>query len=185
MGESLKENMIPDSQSAEKIIASDKELNKFKKLLDYIVKAKKDGYPIEAFMVAYQVIQEIEMPRPRKMVLNHLGLKGFDKKFDEERSIYSENLEYLALTHDIELFNKLESARKIRNELAHKLTETEDLQDACTLANHALKGTFLNLLEAIKDRWNGVKSVPVLALYANGWNDCRKQTLKNLGFEED
>lgn len=180
MAEIQKENIIPESKSAGEMIASDKELNKFKKLLEYVVKAAKDGYPIEYFMVAYQVIQEIEVPRLRKMVLHRLGLKEFVKKFDDEKSAYSENLEYLALTHDIELFILLEKARKIRNELAHKLTESEDLEDARTLAKNALKGTFFNLLGAIQGRWNGVKLIPVLALYVNGWNDCSKQTRKNI-----
>jgi len=41
-------------------------------------------------MVAYQVTQEIEIPRLRKMILSQLGLKDLVKKFDDEKNAYEE-----------------------------------------------------------------------------------------------
>ena len=47
-------------------------------------------------------------------------------------------------------------------------------------AQNALKEIISKIFEAIEDRWTGQKAIPVLTLYAKGWNDYRKEVLNIL-----
>ncbi|MFH2139013.1 MAG: hypothetical protein ABII88_10995 [Candidatus Omnitrophota bacterium] len=175
---------LPKNKDLNQKLAKDKELKKFRELLEYVARSKEDGYVIESFIISYQVVQDIMLPRLRKIVLEQLGLGKLDNLLNEEKSAYSINLQYLALTQDLELYRLLEKARKIRNELAHKLTKHDSIKISQKKANEAIMLIVKDIFGAIQDRWDGVKTVPVLTLYPKGWNDYRRQAFKNLGIED-
>ena len=166
-----KKNFIPKQQVSNEGIPSSRELNKFREFTQYVCEAKEKGYVIESFLVAYQIIQEMELPRLKKLILQKLGLNKLIKDLSIERNPYVSNLNYLALSQDVELYILLEKARKIRNELSHKLTNFNNIKEPKEIARKALKDIIMNLFRAIQDRWNGDVAIPILTLYPKGWND--------------
>jgi len=176
-------NIIPDRKKSQDNIVIDKKLKNFVKLSEYAAKSKKEGYIIESFIIVYQIMQEMFLLELRRRTLVALGLRKLEKKFSKQQNSYNINLEYVALTHDIELFELLEKTRKIRNELIHKLSSDESFNVSKQKAAKAYK-LVQKLVGEISKRLKGTKPIPVLNLYPKGWNDCRAQSIKNFGFEE-
>jgi hypothetical protein len=171
------DKLILDKKPIHEKIAGEKEIKKIVELANYASQSKEKGHSIESFLLVYQLMQDIFLPNLRRLVLHRLGLDELEKRFVEENSPYIINLEYVALTHDIELFGLLEKARKIRNEIVHTITKDETLEISQNKAKEALKLTG-NLIYAIIDRLQGRKAIPVLTLYPKGWNDCREEVIK-------
>jgi hypothetical protein len=84
--------------------------------------------------------------------------------------------------NDVKLFEKLEGARRKRNEIMHKLTT---LGDASSIKKKAKESVQENILlqQEIMKRFSGKTPIPSINLYRNGWNDALghlTETIKSL-----
>ena len=163
-------DLILEKKPTGEKIGSEETIRKMNELAAYTVHSRKEGYLIESFIVGYQLMQEMFLSDLTKAVLHKLGLEKIENKFMEESNAYNVNLKYVALTHDIELFELLEKARKMRNEIVHQIVEDETLELSKNKAKEAIV-VVGDLIRAIADRLQGKKAIPVLTLYTKGWND--------------
>jgi hypothetical protein len=139
-----------------------------------------NGSLIEAQALSWASIDQLLLPRLigwiakiHKLVLPNQVLK---------LNAQSMNLIYLTLSHDVKLFEKLEGARRKRNEIMHKLTTLGDASSIKKKAEESVKENIL-LQQEIMKRFSGKTPIPSINLYRNGWNDALghlTETIKSL-----
>jgi hypothetical protein len=178
------ESKLP--QNKEKPITPNWEESEFAKSIDgqvlLMVKgAITNGSFIEAQTLSWATIEQLLLPRL-------IGWIAKIHKLDLPDEVYklnaqSINLLYLTFSHDIELFQKLEEARRKRNEIIHKLTT---LGDVSSMKRVAKESTEINILlqEEIMKRFSGEVQISSINLYRNGWNDALNNVAKELKLYE-
>lgn len=136
---------------------------------------------IEAQTLSWATIEQLLLPRLIDWVAKVHKLNLPDEVY--KLNAQSINLLYLTFSHDIELFHKLEQARKKRNEIMHKLTK---LGDVVSIKKAAIESTKTNVLlqKEIMKRFSGEVQIPSINLYRNGWNDALDGVLKKLKLDE-
>ena len=124
---------------------------------------------IEAQTLSWATIEKILLPRLIGWIAkeHNLALPNEVYKLNSQ----SINLLYLTLSHDVELFEKLEEARKMRNTIIHELTKLVDMN---TIKKKALESGQANVLlhAEIMKRFSGEVIIPSMNLYVKGWNDA-------------
>jgi hypothetical protein len=83
---------------------------------------------------------------------------------------------YYFVSQDEELYKKLVEGNNLRNKILHEIYNNYDgneLRKSCVFVTE-------NIFFPLLDRLEGKHPIPVLTLYANGWNDCRARTIKRL-----
>jgi hypothetical protein len=143
---------------------------------------KKNSY--EKFLLSQSAIEKVLMPRLINFVAEHLKI-SIPQRMVELNS-EAVNHVYLAISHDKELFDLLEVARKKRNnDVIHRKINVEnvDSQNDKKLLKAAIGANFAVLI-AILDRFGKTPHpIPSLHLYSRGWNDCRKKILETMNAE--
>ena len=158
---------------------------KHKHLIDlatYISLSETKGHIIESFIIIYQIMQDLFLTDLIFKTIKLLKLDDIEDEISNQQKAYNLNLEYVTLSHDLELYRLLERARKIRNEITHKLISDESFDVSQKKARDGFK-LVKQIIKEINDRLKGDKSIPVLTLYPRGWNDCLSQFHKNLGLD--
>lgn len=140
-------------------------------------KAIENGHFIEAQTLSWATIEQLLLPRLIGWVAKVL-------KINLPKEIYKLNAQninflYLCISHDEELYKKLEESRKQRNKVVHKLTSLGDIKSIHKLAKDCTKTNVL-LQRAIMKRFNGAVLIPSINLYKNGWNDALNKVLKEI-----
>lgn len=136
---------------------------------------------IEAQTLSWATIEQLLLPKLIGWIAKVHKLNLPDEVY--KLNAQNINLLYLMFSHDILLFQKLEQARKKRNEIIHRLTK---LGDVDSVKKAAKESTMTNILlqEEIMKRFNGEVSIPSINLYRNGWNDALDGVLKKLKSDE-
>lgn len=136
---------------------------------------------IEAQTLSWATIEQLLLPRLIGWIAKVHKLSLPDEVY--KLNAQSINLLYLTFSHDIELFQKLEQARKKRNEIMHKLTR---LGDVVSIKKVAKESTKINVLlqEDIMKRFNGEVPIPSINLYRNGWNAALDGVLEKLKLDD-
>jgi len=154
-------------------VPSDKERRLFVDLeiqiLDQIGKAVKGHRPIEAYLLAWSIIEQFMLPRLTRFIAHKLKIV-IPKGALEANCVHLIKYYYF-MSHDQELFLELEKGRKNRNNLTHKLYEKESWSDIKKDFKKSLKKDIIKIFSLFQNRFNGKTSIPVLILYTRGWND--------------
>lgn len=166
------------------VVRPDWEESDFAKTIDgqimvMLKKAIEDKHYIEAQALSWTGIEQLLLPRLIAWIAKVL-------KVDLPAEIYKTNIQnlnlfYLCISHDEELYKKLEESRKLRNKVVHKLTTLGDMKSIKEFAKDCTRVN-LDLQREIMKRFDGVVLIPSTNLYRNGWNDglnviCKKLEL--------
>lgn len=149
-------------------------------IMAMLKRATKNKHFIEAHALSWTTIEQLLLPRLIGWIAKIL-------KINLPKDIYKLNAQninflYLTISHDEALYKQLESNRKQRNKIVHKLVSLGDMKSInklakeCTLAH-------LELQQEIMKRFNGQALIPSINLYRNGWNDALDSVIKNLKSE--
>jgi len=170
------------SKNAKERVVPNWEESEFAKTIDgQVMMMVKDAINnnsfIEAQTLSWAAVEQILLPRL-------IGWIAGKHKVNLPSEVYklnaqSINLLYLTFSHDVELFNKLEQARKMRNKIIHELTK---LGDILSIQGIAKESTLVNvtLQQEIMKRFSGEVQIPSINLYRNGWNDALGAITKEL-----
>ncbi|MCE9642756.1 MAG: hypothetical protein K8Q97_00365 [Candidatus Andersenbacteria bacterium] len=173
---------VPIEKSPLQILVTE-DFKKFEKLvgpvMEQINKSVKRRAYTESLLLSWAFVEQIMLPSLIRQVAHRLSFKNVPK-IDERVQAYQLISFYLFLTHDSQLYTKLLYANKLRREIVHGLQTSDDVYNLNKRARKATKYIVDEILGLFMDRLSGKVAVPVLALYSNGWNDCREETLKRL-----
>jgi len=171
----MKTNWQTKKMEAEKKpIQPDWRESEFAKTIDgqimfMIEKALTDRHFIEAQTLSWSTIEQLLLPRLIAWISKIL-------KIELPKEVYKINAQsinylYLCISHDHELYHKLEECRKQRNKIIHKLTSLGNAESINQLAKNCTKTNIL-LQQEIMKRFDGKVLIPSINLYKNGWNDA-------------
>ena|SRR3989338_10806942 len=108
-----------------------------------------------SFLLSWALIEQIILPNLIRFIAHRLKIKELPdiKKLNTSQLISG----YYFLSQDEKEYKYLNKETKKSTEFIIK-----------------------NILVPLLDKISGKEPIPVLMLYAQGWNDCRKKTIKNL-----
>ena len=108
-----------------------------------------------SFLLSWALIEQIILPNLIRLIAHRLKIKELPdiKKLNTSQLISG----YYFLSQDEKEYKYLNKETKKSTEFIIK-----------------------NILVPLLDKISGKEPIPVLMLYAQGWNDCRKKTIKNL-----
>jgi hypothetical protein len=156
----------------------------FLEIFEQVVKAKKGHRYMEAYILGWTVVEQFMVPDLIKFVSGRLKFK-VQENLSELQASQLFKLYYF-LSHDKELFDALEQGRKTRNKLTHSLYKHKNWVEVKDGFKDGLNKQIVPLTKLILKRYQGETSIPVLQLYSKGWEDCRKEILKELkGMHDD
>jgi hypothetical protein len=170
----LKEKPIPIPSEKEKKEFLDLELE----ILNQVGKAVKGHRSMEAYFLAWSTIEQFMLPRIIRFTANQLKIV-IPKDALDANCVHLIKYYYF-LSHDHELFLALEKGRKNRNKLTHELYEKNTWSEIKKEYKKCLKSDIVKIFSLFRDRFNGKTSIPVLALYAKGWNDGLQKVIDKL-----
>lgn len=133
---------------------------------------------VEAYIFSWATIEQVMIPRLMKFISGRLEIKLSKSVWGLNQ--YVINQIYYCISHDKDLFDKLERGRKLRNQIIHKMYRQDNLS---SIQKRALKGVKYNhrkLIPSILDRFSGKVPIPSLTLYAKGWNDSLDKAIEEL-----
>ncbi len=133
---------------------------------------------VESFLLSAQILESIVIPEHISKLVKLLKLSEVENKFTG-LPLEKSALIYLALSHDIEMYLKVEEFRHLRNRLVHKLTSFEKLSELDKFSNDAIS-LFGKIMAMSQERDKKYLSYPVFNLYSEGYEEFRKQVLKIL-----
>jgi hypothetical protein len=146
-------------------------------------KSIENKFYIESHTLSWSTIEQLLLPRLISWLaeIHKLPLPKDAYKMNAQNI----NIFYLVLSHDIDLFKKLEKARYGRNKIIHKLSKLGDITAINQIAKDLTKEN-LELQEEIMKRFNGDALIPSINLYRDGWNDALSDfQLKILKIKEE
>jgi hypothetical protein len=147
------------------------------KILKHIISCLNNKNIFEAYFFLWSFIEQVLIKQLIVFIAKH-------QKVEIPASLWKTNQVsinnfYLAISQDKNLFSCLERGRKKRNQFTHKLIETHKDQVINKEMIKAFKSDF-KTVDLIFARLTGKTPIPVLSLYAKGWNDCLKKTRENI-----
>lgn len=134
-----------------------------------------DCHFIEAQTLSWSAIEQLLLPRLIGWIAKEFGV-SLSKETDRLNS-QNLNLIYLCLSHDEELYKKLEICRRQRNKITHKLTSLGDINSVNKIAKSYTEANIL-LQQEIMKRFDGIVPIPSINLYRKGWNDALNSAIK-------
>ena len=146
------------------------------KILEQGHKAYKKKSYIETAVLSWSIIEEIYIPRIIGFIDKKLKIGIPSNIFESKTSGILIDI-YFCISHDKQLYEILKKGNSLRNKLIHQVVKQKDLKQVNKLAKDVCKVSADIMMEFI-ERFDGKKSIPVLMMYANGWNDCREKTTK-------
>jgi hypothetical protein len=145
-------------------------------MLKQLGKAVDDKHYIEAVLLAWSNIEQIRLPRLIKFVADQLKVELPNDI--QKLNLQTTNLLYYTLSHDKDLYLKLEKGRWYRNRIIHKMYKENSLSEIEKLSKEATKYFLKEIELGIRDRYNGETKIPSINLYRDGWNDALSQAVK-------
>lgn len=149
-----------------------------KNYIEQLGKSRKRHAHVEAYLLAWTMVEQVLLPSLIRFVAHALTLKNIPE-VDKKHVSYSINYYYL-LSHDMSLYENLCKANGDRNKIIHGLKTAEDIVTINRKARVATDYLLKNVTVLILKRLVRKSEVPVLVLYSKGWNDCRAEVLKSL-----
>lgn len=140
-------------------------------------KAIMNKYFIEAQALSWTTIEQLLLPRLIGWIAKELKITLPEGVF--KSNAQNINYIYLTISHDEELYKKLEESRKKRNRVVHKLTSLGNIKSINKLAIDCTE-TNLLLQQEIMKRFDGKVLIPSINLYKDGWNDALSSLKKFL-----
>lgn len=134
---------------------------------------------IKSAMLSWSYIEEYYLPTliSRLAEFHKLPLnKSIIEKTNVNNIIYY----YYMLSHDYELFVKLEKARKSRNKLVHNLYGASSMTKINYLAKVSANTNLYLITEDIWNRESGDIPIPSMMIAVNARNELRKEQRKKL-----
>lgn len=146
-------------------------------IMAMLKRAIENGHFIEAQALSWATIEQLLLPRL-------IGWIAKIFKMNLPKEIYRLNAQnmnflYLCISHDEELYKKLEGSRKQRNKVVHELTSLGDIKSINKLAKGCTKTNIL-LQQSIMKRFDGTDLIPSVNLYKNGWNDALNKITREI-----
>ncbi len=135
---------------------------------------------IEAQTLSWATIEQLFLPKLIAWIAREHKVNLPKKVY--ELNAQNTNLIYLTFSHDIELFQKLEQARKDRNNIVHELAKMGNIDSIKKAAKESTKTNVLLQGEIMK-RFSGEFPIPSINLYRNGWNNALSSVLKKIETE--
>lgn len=142
-------------------------------VLKQIGKSLENRHFIEAYVLSWATIEQVLLPRLMKFIAERLRINLPKQIWNLNQYVF--NQVYYCISHDKDLFNKLEKGRKLRNEVIHEMYTQDSLRSIQKKSLKALEYNNKKLILPIIDRLSGKKIIPSLTLYARGWNDAGKE----------
>lgn len=174
-------SLIPKKIDYSLILKEDAE--KFNNIYKIWLERIKEAEGIEKYMLCWAIIEQMTLPSLIRFIFCKLKLKNIPSLEDMKTSQMISC--YYFISHDEKLYSCLVFANKERNKLIHdfpigKVTPEikKKLKENTTFV---LKNIFVPILE----RLTGKKTIPVLTLYGQGWNDFRSLAIKIIKDEKD
>jgi len=163
--ETTKKAEVPKPDKEERAVYNNLETE----IWDQTSKALKGNRHMEAYILAWSGIEQFMLPNLMRFIEKELNIKL--PKLDD---IQASNLTrlYFFLSHDVELYNSLEKARKTRNKLVHSVSKHNSWSDVKKGFKKGLKEDVSPIMNLFQDRFKGKTPIPVLTLYTKGWNDA-------------
>lgn len=140
-------------------------------------KAIENKHFIEAQTLSWTTIEQLLLPRLIGWIAKMLKVNLPKDMF--RLNAQNINLFYLAISHDENLYKKLEKSRKQRNKIVHKLVSLGDIKSINKLAKECTL-IHIELQQEIMKRFDGQVFIPSINLYKNGWNDALGSVIKKL-----
>jgi len=130
-----------------------------------------------SFLLSWALIEQIILPNLIRLIAHRLKIKELPdiKKLNTSQLIS----DYYFLSQDKKLYKKLLEANNKRNRIVHEIYKKE-YKYLNKETKKSTKFIIKNILVPLLDKISGKEPIPVLMLYTQGWNDCRKKTIKNL-----
>lgn len=171
---------IPKEKNA-LLQALGRDQEKFKKIYEPLNKKidealSKKSY-VEAFLLSWTFIEQILLPSLIRQICHRLDFKTVPS-FDERTPVNTLITLYYFLSHDLELYQSLVECNKQRRNVVHRLENESDVASINEKAKTATKLVISKINVQLIERLSGHVAVPVLALYAKGWNDCRAEVVR-------
>lgn len=166
---------IPKEIDINSIVRKDSEkfVNEQKKVIERLKKSQ----GLEKFVYSWALIEQIYLPHTIKFILDKLSLNMVPNL--EKISVAQLINYYYFLSHDADLYKRLVKGNNLRNKIVHDIYNTDRKnfeKDLEIKTKYVLK----EILGPLLKRLRGDVPIPVLILYAKGWNDFRKKLLKYL-----
>lgn len=170
-----KENhMIPKGIDISLQVKQDAE--KFTRIYKDILEKIEMATGLEKFLLSWGLIEQLTLPSLIRLIAHRLS---FSELPDLGKMSMSQLIQcYYFLSHDSDLYRNLLHANTTRNRIVHSLYKDESLTDLDKKCKEStvfvLEKIFVPILESL----TGKRHIPVLTLYAKGWNDYRKEALE-------
>ena len=147
-------------------------------IMNQILKSIERKNFIEAYIFSWATIEQAMIPRLIKFVAERLKIKLSKSIWASNQFII--NQIYYCISHDKDLFNKLEKGRKLRNKIIHKMYTHDKLSSIKKEALKGIKHNHAKLMPSILDRLHGKVIIPSLTIYVKGWNDALKKAIEKI-----
>jgi hypothetical protein len=143
------------------------------------IMAYKTGEYIKSALLSWSYIEEYFLPVSIRFIAKRLSVK-LDEDIIEKSNAYQLIRYYLLISHDREMYDLLELARRLRNNMMHNIQESKSLDDINKKAKESAKHNLYSVLESMFDREEGKTVVPVLLIGVNARNELRAEMRKKL-----
>lgn len=137
---------------------------------------------LKSAMLSSSFIEEFYLPSSIEIIAKRQSIK-FHKSYIDGASASQLIRYYYFISYDEELFELLESARKLRNKLVHNSYGSGSIEGTAHNAEESAKYNLKVLIRPIFSRLNGDIVAPSLLLYSDGWNDMRAKVIEMLDRE--
>jgi hypothetical protein len=174
-------NDTPAKKAAPQPSPADKAKAKYfeLQLFDIALDAYKNKQYLKSAMMSWSFIEEFFLPTAIEFIAKRQKIT-FKKGLIENSSATHLIKYYYLISYDEELFELLNEARILRNNLVHKAYKSGSIQEIANKAKESAKYNLHTVMVPMLRRLNGEVVAPSLLLYAKGWNDMREKVVSNL-----
>lgn len=146
-------------------------------LSEEAAKAYGDKDYIKSAAMSWSYIEEYYLPKTIKYVADNLKVP---LPSDITKAPVGVIIKYyLLITHDKELYHKLEEARKLRNKITHEIYKSKDLSKIDSAYKESAKFNMALIVEMF-DRELGEVPIPSLSIWQNARESLRNEQKQRL-----
>ena len=138
----------------------------------------KNEHFIESVLLSWSHVEQVSLPRLILFVSDNLKVK-LPKDF-YRLNVQNLILLYYTLSHDKDLFDRLEAGRTYRNKVVHKLYKEENISNIQEQCREAVTYIVREIHKPISYRFSGKVLIPSINLYQSGWNDALNKVINEL-----
>lgn len=148
-------------------------------LLDIAIDAYKNKQYLKSAMMSWSFIEEFFLPTTIEFIAKQQKIM-FKKGLIENASAAHLIRYYYLISYDEELYELLNQARVLRNNLVHKAYKSGSIKEIANKAKESAKYNLYTVMNPILKRLNGEIAPPSLLLYSKGWNDMREKFVNQI-----